>query len=154
MVDFLLKIETTGLDREKDNILQIMLLDLSGNIVYCKTFASSNNNNSIIQNNLNEDLLSKCQLFNKDLIETEINSIVKYSKVYSFNKDFDNSFIEINPIEWIDILSILPKRKRIPNLDCYKSISSPIYRKSLNIISLMREFSLINEEEELISLNF
>jgi len=147
MANFLLKVETTGLDKDSDTLLQVLLSDIAGNIIYCKTFTCDTlNNNSLMFNNLNNVILSLCPIYSKDQIKTELNDIIKDSTLYSYNKEFDKSFLDLNPTEWIDILSLLPRRRRIPNLDCYKSIPSPIYRKTLNILELMREHNLIKED--------
>lgn len=151
MVELLLKIETTGLNKDTDKLIQILLVDLSGNIIFSKTFAADNK--AILYNNLSNEVLSKCLILNKEDLESEVNEIVKFCKLYSFNKEFDNNFINLQPAEWVDILELLPKRKRIPDKDCFKAIPSPIYRKALNILNLMEEFSLIDTKET-ISLNF
>lgn len=152
MESLLLKIETTGLDPMVDEILQILLVDLSGNIIYNKCFYSENPS-AFTYNGLPRDILKSLPHYRKDDIQREINAIVKDFIVYSFNKDFDESFLEIEPVEWKNILDLLPKRKRIPNLECYKSIPNAAYRKALNILSLMSDNNLL-PEEEIFSLSF
>lgn len=155
--NLLLKIETTGLDRKLDKLLQILIIDLEGNIIYCKTFNSGLDENSgLIYNHLSQEILSNCPKYDKEEIVSEVNKLVYNSNVYSFNKDFDSSFLPIKPLKWLDILALINKRKRIPNLENLRVISSPIYRKALNILELMREYNLVPQSitDQEITLNF
>lgn len=148
----ILKIETTGLDAMVDDIVQILFVDMSGNIIYNKCFYS-NNPSAFMYNGLPREILKSLPPYRKDDIQREIDLFVKDFKVYSFNLYFDKSFLEIKPAEWINILDLLPRRKRIPNLDCYKTIPNACYRKALNILSLMNEYNLLPNQENF-SLSF
>ena len=152
MESLLLKIETTGLDAMVDEVLQVLFVDLSGNIIYNKCFYSDNPS-AFTYNGLPGNILKSLQPYRKDDIQREIDSFAKNFTVYSFNKEFDESFLEIEPVSWLSILDLLPRRKRIPNLECYKSIPNAAYRKALNILSLMSDNNLL-PEEEIFSLSF
>jgi DNA polymerase III alpha subunit (gram-positive type) len=152
MESLLLKIETTGLDAMIDDVVQILFVDLYGNIIYNKCFYSDNPS-AFSYNGLPKDILKSLPPYRKDDIQREINSFVKNFTIYSFNKEFDESFLEVEPSSWLNIMDLLPKRRRIPNLDCYKSIPNAAYRKSLNILSLMKDNNLL-PEEEIFSLSF
>lgn len=156
MNKYLLKIETTGIEGH-DELLQVLLVDFSGNIIYANCVRPEKKDNPAFRyNNLDNNLLSNFPDSNtQETIERELNNLVSGNIIYSYKLEFDRKFLKLKPHSWLDILGIISKKRRkIPNLDCYKVIPSPIYRKSLNILELMRENEIICDKEDIIELTF
>ena len=152
METLILKIETTGLNPIIDNLIQVCLIDTNGQIIFLKTIYS-NKNKAFQYNGINPSLLETLPKININSLIREINQIVYDKTLISFNKDFDKSFLDISPLNWIDVQSSLKNRKRIPNIDKLKIIPSSIYRKALNVLEFITtETDIIPNNT--ISLNF
>src|SRR5574343_207908 len=102
METLILKIETTGLNPTIDNLIQVCLIDTNGQIIFLKTIYS-NKNKAFQYNGISPSLLETLPEININSLIREINQIVYDKTLISFNKDFDKSFLDISPLNWIDV---------------------------------------------------